>query len=311
MSEESTGLARTVNWKQGMFIALGVPLLIVPSLYDVEQLVWGLCIVVWTVSVLQGFVQNLAYGEMVTLFPNATGLPGCAQAVFTKDNNEGKIDKGKLIGAFSAWCYWFAWCPVVAIFTMMIGDYLVAMFSIDWTGWTLLGLYMLVGIIVVLIMYVLSARGLEGGATVGTILALISMIPIIIILIGGLAAGMFDFSTITSEFTSPDWSWSGSEIVLVLGCFGLAQWSACAWETAAIYGPEYKEPGKDVPKALFGCGIICLIMYFFVSTVVFGSLGHEGIADAGYATLRPIAETAFGEYGSYIALFFLLSLIHI
>ena len=306
MSEESTGLARTVNWKQGMFIALGVPLLIVPSLYDVEQLVWGLCIVVWTVSVLQGFVQNLAYGEMVTLFPNATGLPGCAQAVFTKDNNEGKIDKGKLIGAFSAWCYWFAWCPVVAIFTMMIGDYLVAMFSIDWTGWTLLGLYMLVGIIVVLIMYVLSARGLEGGATVGTILALISMIPIIIILIGGLAAGMFDFSTITSEFTSPDWSWSGSEIVLVLGCFGLAQWSACAWETAAIYGPEYKEPGKDVPKALFGCGIICLIMYFFVSTVVFGSLGHEGIADAGYATLRPIAETAFGEYGSYIALFFLI-----
>ena len=105
MSEESAGLARTVNWKQGMFIALGVPLLIVPSLYDVEQLVWGLCIVVWTVSVLQGFVQNLAYGEMVTLFPNATGLPGCAQAVFTKDNNEGKIDKGKLIGAFSAWCY--------------------------------------------------------------------------------------------------------------------------------------------------------------------------------------------------------------
>ena len=275
MSEESTGLARTVNWKQGMFIALGVPLLIVPSLYDVEQLVWGLCIVVWTVSVLQGFVQNLAYGEMVTLFPNATGLPGCAQAVFTKDNNNGGIDKGKLIGAFSAWCYWFAWCPVVAIFTMMIGDYLVAMFSIDWTGWTLLGLYMLVGIIVVLIMYILSARGLEGGATVGTILALISMIPIIIILIGGLAAGMFDFSTITSEFTSPEWSW-------------------------------YKEPGKDVPKALFGCGIICLIMYFFVSTVVFGSLGHEGIADAGYATLRPIAETAFGEYGSYIALFFLI-----
>ena len=306
MSEESAGLARTVNWKQGMFIALGVPLLIVPSLYDVEQLVWGLCIVVWTVSVLQGFVQNLAYGEMVTLFPNATGLPGCAQAVFTKDNNNGGIDKGKLIGAFSAWCYWFAWCPVVAIFTMMIGDYLVAMFSIDWTGWTLLGLYMLVGIIVVLIMYILSARGLEGGATVGTILALISMIPIIIILIGGLAAGMFDFSTITSEFTSPDWTWSGSEIAVVLGCFGLAQWSACAWETAAIYGPEYKEPGKDVPKALFGCGIICLIMYFFVSTVVFGSLGHEGIADAGYATLRPIAETAFGEYGSYIALFFLI-----
>ncbi len=290
-----------------MFIALGVPLLIVPSLYDVEQLVWGLCIFVWTLSVVQGFVQNLAYGEMVTLFPNATGLPGCAQAVFTKENPEpGKIDKGKLIGAFSAWCYWFAWCPVVAIFTMMIGDYLVQMFSIDWAGWSLLGLYMIVGIIVVVLMYILGTRGLEGGATVGTILALISMIPIIIILLGALGAGMFDFDTITSGLTEPGWSWSGMEIVLILGCFGLAQWSACAWETAAIYGPEYKEPGRDVPKALFSCGIICLIMYFFVSTVVYGSLGHEGIADAGYATLAPLAEFAFGELGSYIALFFLI-----
>lgn len=287
-----------------MFIALGVPLLILPSIYDVSSIVWGLCIVVWTVSVLQGFVQNLAYGEMVTLFPNATGLPGCAQAVFT--DPEKKNSKGKLIGAFCAWCYWFAWCPVVAIFTMMIGDYLVQMFSLDISGWSAVGLYMVVGLAVVALMYVLGTRGLEGGAKAGTILALISLIPIIIILLGALAKGMFDFNNITSDFTKPGWTWSFVDIVLLLGCFGLAQWSACAWETAAIYGPEYKNPGKDVPKALFSCGFICLLMYFFVSTSVYGSLGQSGIESAGYATLAPIAEFAFGDMGSYIALFFLI-----
>lgn len=306
MTEENAGLARTVSWKQGMFIALGVPLLVLPSLYDVASIVWGLCIVVWTVSVLQGFVQNLAYGEMVTLFPNATGLPGCAQAVFTNPDNKGGIDKGKLIGAFSAWCYWFAWCPVVAIFTMMIGDYLIQMFSLTLEGWSAVGLYMVVGLFIVILMYILGTRGLEGGAKVGTILALISMIPIIIILLGALATGMFEFGNISADFTPPGWSWNFEEIVLLLGCFGLAQWSACAWETAAIYGPEYKEPGKDVPKALFACGFICLIMYFFVSTVVYGSLGQDGIAAVGIATLAPIAEFAFGEFGSYIALFFLI-----
>ena len=301
---DATALARTVSWKQGMFIALGVPLLILPSIYDVSSIVWGLCIIVWTVSVIQGFVQNLAYGEMVTLFPNATGLPGCAQTVFGIGGNNSR--KGKLIGAFCAWCYWFAWCPVVAIFTMMIGDYLVQMFGLDITGWSAVGLYMAVGICVVALMYVLGTRGLEGGAKAGTILALISLIPIVIILLGALGAGMFDFGNITSDFTKPDWSWSFVDIVLLLGCFGLAQWSACAWETAAIYGPEYKEPGRDVPKALFSCGIICLLMYFFVSTVVFGSLGQAGIDAAGYATLAPIAEFAFGNAGSYIALFFLI-----
>lgn len=306
MTDNNAGLERTVSWKQGMFIALGVPLLILPSIYDVSSIIWGCCIFVWVVSVLQGFLQNLAYGEMVTIFPNATGLPGCAQAVFENKDSNKKFDKGKFIGAFSAWCYWFAWCPVVAIFTMMIGDYLVQMFTLDLTGYVGVGFYSLIGILIVVLMYILGARGLEGGAKVGTILAIVSLVPIIIILLGALFSGMFDFSNITSDWTRPGWSWSLEDIVLVFGCFGLAQWSACAWETAAIYGPEYKEPGKDVPKALFSCGFICLIMYFFVSTVVYGSLGQEGVEGAGYATLVPIAEFVFGDMGSYIALFFLI-----
>ena len=289
-----------------MFIALGVPLLILPSLFDVSSIIWGMCIVVWTVSVLQGFVQNLAYGEMVTTFPKATGLPGCAQEVFT-DKNKSGLDKGKLIGAFSAWCYWFAWCPVVAIFTMMIGDYLIEMFTLTIDGWAAIGLYMAVGILIVLVMYALGSHGLEGGAKVGMILAIISIVPILIILVGALAKGMFDFDNIASNFYRSEWSWSLEDIVLVFGCFGLAQWSACAWETAAIYGPEYKNPGKDVPKALFACGLICLGMYFFVSTAVYGSLGQSGIDSAGYATLVPIAEFAFGDFGSIIALFFLIT----
>ena len=56
----------------------------------------------------------------------------------------------------------------------------------------------------------------------------------------------------------------------------------------------------------FGCGIICLIMYFFVSTVVYGSLGYDAITEAGTATLKPIAEYVFGDVGSFIALFFLI-----
>jgi len=310
MSEETCACerpGRTVGWKQGMFIALGVPLLILPSIYDVASIIWGMCIIVWTMSVIQGFIQNLAYGEMVTVFPEATGLPGCAQAVFTSPNENGKIDKGKLIGAFSAWCYWFAWTPVVSIFSMIIGDYLVQMFSLDISGWSAVGMYLVVGLVIVSVMFVLGSRGLEGGAKVGTILAFISIVPIVIILVGALAAGMFNFDNIVNDFTRPGWSWGMQDIVLLFGCMGLAQWSACAWETAAIYGPEYKEPGKDVPKALFGCGIICLIMYFFVSTTVFGSLGQTGIADAGIATLVPIAQFVFGDFGSYIALFFLIA----
>jgi amino acid transporter len=289
-----------------MVVALGVPHLILPSLCDVSEMLWGLCVVVWVVSVLQGFAQNLAYGEMSTCFPNAIGLPGCAQEVFTDKNDKSKYNKGKFIGAFCAWCYWFAWTPVVMIFGMLISDYLVRMLSLDISGWAYLGLYVGIMVLILILMYILGSRGLENGAKMSMVLAIVSIVPMVVILIGAYVTGLFDFGTITSEFTGPAWTWNGANILLLLGGLGLAQWSACGWENAAIYGPQYKNPAKDVPKALFACGFICLILYFFVSFSAYGALGHEGISDAGVATLVPISIYVFGEAGSYVALALLI-----
>lgn len=84
MSENSSQLRRTINWKQGMLIALGVPILILPSIGYTAGYLWGFSIVLWILSVLQGFIQNSAFGEMTTVFPDATGLPGCAQKSILK-----------------------------------------------------------------------------------------------------------------------------------------------------------------------------------------------------------------------------------
>ena len=307
MSEnESNQLQRTVSWKDGMFVALGVPLLILPGLFDVGSMIWALCIFSWTVGVIQGFVQNIAYAEMVTTFPQATGLPGCAQAVFHSDNvAPGKIDKSKFIGAFASWCYWFAWTPVVYIFSTLIVEYITVMAGWDLDKVATLGLGMLVIIVVVAGMFVMSSRGLEGGGKLAMILAIISLIPIIIILFGDI--GNFQYSRIEEAWNFPVVGYNDiTSIILILGCFGLGQWSSCAWETAAIYGPEYKDPGRDTPKALFGCGIICLAMYFLVPFLMYGEIGQAGLELAGYHSLHPIAIDAFGDVGGLIALVVLI-----
>lgn len=302
VGSEDNQLKRTVSWKDGMFVALGVPLLIVPSLYDVGSMIWALCIFTWTIGVVQGFVQNIAYAEMVTTFPQATGIPGCAQAVFHSDKVvKGKIDKSKFIGAFASWCYWFAWTPVVYIFSGLIVEYIGVMFGLQLGAWETVGLSMVVIITMVTVMYAMSSRGLEGGGKVALVLAVISLVPVIVILFGNI--GSFEFGRISESWAFPV---SGSDsmmsLILILGCMGLGQWSSCAWETAAIYGPEYKNPGKDTPKALFGCGIICLIMYFLVPFLIYGEIGQEGVSEAGYHTLYPVAVSAFGDVGGLIAL---------
>jgi amino acid transporter len=73
---QTSGLERTIDWKQGLAIAIGVPLLILPSIGYFANYLWSFAIIVWGLSVFQGFMQNLAYGELATTFPNASGLPG-------------------------------------------------------------------------------------------------------------------------------------------------------------------------------------------------------------------------------------------
>ena len=121
--------------------------------------------------------------------------------------------------------------------------------------------------------------------------------------------GHFEFSNITSGGSGllpTGWDWKSGDLVIFLGLMAMAQWSACAWETAAVYGPEYKEPKSDVPKALFSCGIICLMLYALTQISVVGTLGIPGIEGALVDPLNPMAQLVFGDAGRVVAMIMLI-----
>lgn len=302
-----SGLERSIDWKQGLAIAVGVPLLILPSIGYFSGYLWSAAIIVWGLSVFQGFMQNLAYGELATTFPKASGLPGFAQNVFKTRDHKGKYDKGKLIGGFSAWSYWFAWNPVLAIYAILVGFYLHSLFPAVAAVFSEYQLSLIAGVVIFGGLILVNYRGLSSGATVGYILAAFSLLPLIIITLAPYATGDFVASNITNYWLPDTWAWDVHHILILLGIFAMAQWSACAWETAAIYGPEYKNPGSDVPKALFSCGAICLFSYVIVQTTVTGVLGIDGIASAPIDPMLPVAQAALGDTGSTIAVVMLIA----
>ncbi len=307
-----TGLERSIDWKQGVIIAMGVPILILPSLYDLDGTLWALSIVIWVVSVLQGFLQNMAIGEMAANF-GVSGIGACAQYVFTDEEKyKGKkVNWGKFIGAFTAWSYWFTWTPVIPIFTIMTGAYLQDSNFSEYLGFlsdvnsTLLNL--ILGLVIFGTIIFIGSRGLNGGARAQMVLAGITIIPLVIVVAIPFFSGTFSLDNITDGFTPAGWTWSGNDICMVFGCLAVAQWSACAWESAATYGAEYKNPGRDLPKALISCGLICLFMYFIVSFSVYGTLGHTGVETTGYATLAPLCVSNFGSIGALVALILLVA----
>ncbi len=310
MSEEGTPSAnmldRTIDWKQGLAIAIGVPLLILPSIGYFASYLWAFAIVVWGLSVLQGFMQNLAYGELATTFPNASGLPGFAQNVFRNPEHVGRYDRGKMIGGFTAWSYWFAWNPVLAIYAILIGGYMKGLVPA-------LGnipdvvLFLIIGALVFSALIVLNVRGLTTSAMFGYILAFFSFVPLIIITLAPFVTGDFVSTNITDSWLPPDWAWDGPHVLILLGVFAMAQWSACAWETAAIYGPEYKKPSSDVPKALFACGAICMVTYVLVQAAVTGTLGIESVLAATDSPMLNVAQITLGETGAVISIVMLMA----
>ncbi|TQS77344.1 MAG: amino acid transporter [Methanomethylophilus alvi] len=310
--EGTSELARTIDWKQGVIIAMGVPILILPSLYDLSGTLWAMSIAIWVISVLQGFLQNMAIGEMAANF-GVSGIGACAQYVFDDEEKYRgkKVNWGKFIGAFTAWSYWFTWTPVIPIFTIMTGTYLQSEYFDEYIGFmadidpTVLNLVL--GAIIYGVIVGIGSRGLSGGATAQLILSLITIVPLVIVVAIPFIDGSFSLDIVSRDWTSPDWEWDANGFMLVFGFLATAQWSACAWESCATYGAEYKDPGHDLPKALIACGLICLFMYFIVSLSVFGTLGYDGVDVAGYATLAPLCVSDFGDEGALVALILLVA----
>lgn len=68
-------LVRNLTWKQGLIVAMGVPILIIPSMADVSTPMYAFSIALWVVSVLSGFFINLPIGEICATF-GVAGIGG-------------------------------------------------------------------------------------------------------------------------------------------------------------------------------------------------------------------------------------------
>nr|WP_315024374.1 APC family permease [uncultured Aminipila sp.] len=288
--------SKKLSWVAGLSISLGVPMLILPSIVYFTDYMWAFSIVVWGLSIIQGFFQNLAYAEMAVDFPDASGLPGYAQKILGSGENK----LAKFTGGFSAWSYWFGWGPIPAIFILSIVEFLTGYFT-NLNSIPKPILFLCVATIVLFGLFITNKKGLQNSALAGYVLNIVSLLPLIVLAVVPFIWGGADISNITSNWIPPDFTLDIHHIILLFGIFGMAEWSACAWETAAVYGPEYRNPKKDVLKAICSCGIVCLVVYILVQTACIAVLGVDGVINAAQPPMLLLAEYSFGRAGVIIS----------
>jgi amino acid transporter len=111
-------LIRAIDWKGAFWVASGVPALVLFSIGGIAGTAGKLAFVVWTLSMIMGFLQSFTYAEIAGLFPNKSGGASIYGATAW-------LRYSKLIAPLSVWCNWFAWSPVLSLGCAIAAGYIL------------------------------------------------------------------------------------------------------------------------------------------------------------------------------------------
>jgi len=193
-------LHRTIDWKKTFWIASGVPPLVLFSIGGIAATVGTPSYIVWTLSILMGFIQSFTYAEIAGMFPNKSGgAPIYGAAAWMR--------YGKIFGPLSVWSYWLAWSPVLSIGTGIAAGYiLTAFFPADspintWVitlanldfinaGLTLrINSTFFLGAALLLLTFAIQHRGIPRTAWFQTVVGIVVTVPLLIVAIWPIISG--------------------------------------------------------------------------------------------------------------------------
>ena len=97
-------LQRHIDWTGAFWVASGVPPLVLFSIGAVAAVAGRVSWMIWTASVLIGFVQCFTYAEITGLFPNKSGGASIYGAIAWARYS-------KWLAPISVWSNWLAWSP--------------------------------------------------------------------------------------------------------------------------------------------------------------------------------------------------------
>jgi amino acid transporter len=319
------GLQRTITWSGAFWIASGVPALVLFSIGSIAAMVGTPSVAVWAVSVTFGLIQSFTWAEIAGMYPQKSGGASVYGAMAW-------MPYSKFIAPISVWCNWLAWSPVLAIGAGLGAGYLLtALFPPDaaintWSVSLLdlgalkdglelrLNAQFFIAAAFLLLVFTLQHHGVLRAARVQTIIGIAVLVPLVVVGVVPLLTGDVVQENF-APFVPLSGAWNGEGWTLVAGGLFLAAWSAYAFETSVCYTREFKDPGRDTPRAIFSAGLVCLAIYILVPLTFQGALGVNRLVEddivAGTGVAAAMVEMVGGGavVGNLLVVMLILALL--
>jgi len=234
---------------------------------------------VWVVGGLYALLGAISIAELGTMLPRSGG-----QYVFAR------YALGEYAGFIVGWSDWISTCGSVSLIAIVIGEFSGGLFSV------LVGKRLEIAAAVAIFFAILQWRGIVLGSQVQNLTSLLKTLAFVALIAAAFILGGKGSSapaTVVTIATGP------ALLVAVILSLQSVIYTYDGWTGVVYFSEEVKDPGRDIPRSLFGGVLLIIGIYLLVNLALLYVLPISKIAGQEFAP-GVAAEVIFGKHGDTI-----------
>ena len=238
---------------------------------------------VWVVGGLYALFGASSLAELGAAIPRSGGQYNFSRRAI-----------GEYAGFIVGWSDWLSTCGTAAAVGIVIAEYSGDLFSM------LAGHVKLIAVSIIVCFGVLQWRGIRWGSRAQILTAVLKTVAFLVLLIACFALGGHARAAAPAAATplpAMPAGW-GFAVALILGLQSVV-YTIDGWDGVIYFGEEVRDPGRDVPRAIFGSVFTVMGIYLLLNAAVLYVLPMNEIAGNKFA-LGTVASRVFGAYGDPI-----------
>jgi APA family basic amino acid/polyamine antiporter len=238
---------------------------------------------VWVVGGLYALFGASSLAELGAAIPRSGGQYNFSRRAI-----------GEYAGFIVGWSDWLSTCGTAAAVGIVIAEYSGDLFPL------FAGHVKLIAVALILGFGVLQWRGIRWGSSAQILTAVMKTVAFLILLVacfvlGGHARAAAPPAVAVLPSMPAGW---GLAAAIILGLQAVV-FTIDGWDGIIYFGEEVRNPGRDVPRAIFGSVFIIMGLYLLLNAAVLYVLPMNEIAGNDFA-LGTVATRVFGQYGDPI-----------
>jgi APA family basic amino acid/polyamine antiporter len=236
---------------------------------------------VWILGGLYALLGAISLAELGAMLPKSGG-----QYVFAR------YALGEYAGFIVGWSDWISTCGSAAAVALLIGKFAGTLFK------TLEGRGVVIATIVAVFFAILQWRGVVWGSTTQNLTSLLKAIAFVVLIAAAFIFGSGGSFTTTEHLSAP--AGLGLLAALVLSLQSVI-YTYDGWSGVIYFSEEVTDPGRDIPRAMFGGVLTIIAIYLLVNLALLYVLPISQIAGQDFAA-GAAAEAIFGRHGNTVFL---------